>query len=414
MLRASPHTRAGDGSGRPDEAGGARIALVDALARCIGRAGRSVPMIDGRLEILNSGLINSLDLAEVIAEVETASGVRFNPRRLNLMQGLTVDGLLAAFTPPPARPARGDMTELPLAAEPEVPRLRRPVTVPEVRPALQTDAERVCRFLASPYVPETAWRALFEHGWDTARIEAPAGYLLLDHASDPDGRIVGFLAAKRAERQLESGPTRVCNIGMWCILPEYRAWSIQLLLAATNEADVTYTVLTPSPGVARLLPRVGFRQLEEAKIVMPPLLQAKTLFTRGARLEWEPFAVRRLLDERQRRVFDDHARHPCLQLFLGEADCWAHLVFKRRVKRGIAVSELLGCDDVALLRRHLERVKLVVLRAQGTAALAADARLLGAPRPAGIVLSRPAFFRSQTLAPAEIDNLYSQIVLLPI
>jgi hypothetical protein len=213
---------------------------------------------------------------------------------------------------------------------------------------------------------------------------------------------------------LKSGPTRVCNIGMWCVLPEYRAWSIELLLAATREADVTYTDLTPSPALARMLLRVGFRHLEQTKIVMPPLLQAKTLFARGARLEWEPFAVRRLLDDRQRRVFDDHARHRCLQLFLGEAGRGAHLVFKRRVKRGIAVSELLGCDDAVLLRRHLERVKLTVLCVQRTAALAADARLLGPPRPAGIVLSRPAFFRSQTLAPEEIDNLYSQLVLLPI
>ena len=85
-------------------------------------------------------------------------------------------------------------------------------------------------------------------------------------------------------------------------------------------------------------------------------------------------------------------------------------------KRGLALSELLYCSAPHILVRHLERAKLAILRRQRSVALMADARLFPAGLPRGVRISRkdPALFRSSLLEPKELDNLYSELVLLPI
>jgi acetoacetyl-CoA synthetase len=63
--------------------------------------------------------------------------------------------------------------------------------------------------------------------------------------------------------------------------------------------------------------------------------------------------------------------------------------------------------------RHLERVKLAILRRQRTAALVAEARIFPVP-PRGMMLPMITCFRSPLIADDELDRLYSEIVLLPI
>ncbi len=77
-----------------------RVTLVEALARRIGKDGRSTPVIEGGLELVTSGLIDSLDLVEVIEEIESASHWRFLAERIDFAGGLTVNALLACFRRP--------------------------------------------------------------------------------------------------------------------------------------------------------------------------------------------------------------------------------------------------------------------------------------------------------------------------
>jgi len=281
---------------------------------------------------------------------------------------------------------------------------------PRVRPARAEDAERVCRFLATPRMPATAWRPLFEHAWSAGWEGAAKGYLLVVG----EERIVGFLAVTGAERRSGGRIARVWNLGIWSVIPDYRAWSLLLLQAATADLDATYTDLTAVPAVGRVLQRMGFQPLDREMRLMPPFASLSTLHRRGALVEADPVKVRALLGEADRRVFDDHAPYPCLQLALLAEGRVAHIVLKRRVKRRIPVSWLMRCGDPVLLTAHLERVKLAALVRQRTLALVADARLLGAARPVGIALARPVWFRSPTFTAADLDNLYSELVLLPI
>jgi len=103
-----------------------------------------------------------------------------------------------------------------------------------------------------------------------------------------------------------------------------------------------------------------------------------------------------------------------LQLVLQSGSKSAYLVVKRRTLERFPVSDLLYCSAPSLLARHLERVKLAVIRRQRSVALTAEAGIFGAPRPLGVVIRRPMLFRSSALQAHELDKLYSELILLPV
>jgi len=202
-----------------------------------------------------------------------------------------------------------------------------------------------------------------------------------------------------------------------------------LLASMLDDANATYTCFTPQQSSWAALMAQRFKPLDSQRIAMPPLLQAATLFASPRPLiSFDPAVVRERLTGRQRQIFDDHAPYDCLQLIIIDGPDHAYLVVKRRehrlaasrlgglarlLPRSIPYSDILHCSAPDLLMRHLERVKLAILRRQRTAALVAEARLLPV-RPRGVVLPMSTCFRSPLAAVGELDRLYSEIVLLPI
>ena len=221
----------------------------------------------------------------------------------------------------------------------------------------------------------------------------------------------------------------VCNVSSWAVHPKYRGWGMALLAEVLRDESLTYTAFTPNPTAWAALLAQRFTPLDSHRIVMPPMLQAGTLFGPNRPvIDFDPVAVRERLTGQQRQIFDDHAPYDCLQLTVSDGFDYAYLVVKRRTHRlntsrlgGLAgvlpvripYSDILHCSAPELLSRHLERVKLAILRRQRTAALVAEARLFPV-RPRGVLLPLRTCYRSPLLAAGDLDRLYSEIVLLPI
>jgi acetoacetyl-CoA synthetase len=159
------------------------------------------------------------------------------------------------------------------------------------------------------------------------------------------------------------------------------------------------------------------------------LQQPETLFRPNRPvISFDPAVVRETLTGQQRQIFDDHAPYDCLQLTVTDGSDYAYLVVKRRIHRvaasrlgrlarvlplGIPYSDILHCSSPEVLSRHLERVKLAILRRQRTAALVVEAQPVEV-RPRGVTLPERTCYRSPILAAGDVDKLYSEIVLLPI
>ena len=277
-----------------------------------------------------------------------------------------------------------------------------------VRGATAEDVPAITRFLNGfwPKIPPVAWRTLFDYDWVADKPDL--GFVLLDGT----GTITGFLATIYSDRETPRGRIRFCNVSSWAVTPEQRAYAMMLVREAIGRRDCTMTNLSPSPEAQAAFLRLGFEPLDDTKLLWLPLGNPRSLLRSArTRIEDDRARMHEMLDARGRRIVADHPR--CKHLVVEEAGARTHLVSIVRRKHGVDVSELLYCSDAALLERVFERVKLHVLRRDGTAALAADSRLLGEHAPRGLKLARSACFRSAELRATDIDNLYSEYALLP-
>lgn len=296
-----------------------------------------------------------------------------------------------------------------------------------VRPVEVDDIERICALLHRAGIerdgfdqriaPEV-WRNLFDYRWLEQKPDR--GFVLVDNAE-----IVGFLGTIYAQRAINGKAGLTCDLSSWYVQPRYRGWGAVLLRAALRDVSVTYTSLTPNPLSRQVLRMLGFIELSGPVLVMPPLLHAETFRHARPRISFSPDDVRASLNDRQRSIFDDHAPHDCLQLAVREGPEHAYIVVKRRMMPvpklasllhlGLPMpcSEILHCSNPPLLTRHLERVKLAILRRQRTMLLLAEARLFP-QRLHGATIKEHTSYRSRLFDASDLDKLYSELVLLPV
>ncbi len=291
-----------------------------------------------------------------------------------------------------------------------------------VRGVQPDDIDFLCEFLQSGFsksgIPAAGWRALFDYTW---RPDSSDPGLVLT----VDGAIVGFLGTICVCRELRGKSVLLCNCSSWYVRPEHRNLSLALLSAAHRDRRLTYTNFTPNSLTVQMLKRMGFRPLAARRFILPPLSNAETLLAPPPLISFAPETVYRLIDESQRRIFDDHARYDCLQGVVVDGKDHAYLVAKRRLWRlrpmtrllaagaGLPYSLLLHCSAPAILARHLERIKLALLVQQRTVLLAADEHVFPTP-PRGFHRTKPTWYRSDDLHPGDLDGLYSELVLLPL
>lgn len=90
-MSADGHTLA------PANADGVRRLLMEVAMRKLGQAGVSTAGIDGTSALIDLGLIDSQGLLDIILEVEDGCGLTFDPLRIDLESGVTLDRIAAAF-----------------------------------------------------------------------------------------------------------------------------------------------------------------------------------------------------------------------------------------------------------------------------------------------------------------------------
>ena len=91
------------------------------------------------------------------------------------------------------------------------------------------------------------WARAADAPWE---VESPnAGFMLLD-----GDEVVGAQLAFYSERSIDGRRERFCNLGAWCVLPEYRFHSLRLLKAALGQQGYHFTDLSPSGNVVDINP----------------------------------------------------------------------------------------------------------------------------------------------------------------
>jgi hypothetical protein len=253
------------------------------------------------------------------------------------------------------------------------------------------------------------WRQIFDYGW--RRPDEPVGYVVREGE-----RVAGFIGMILSEITVDGRPERLCNITSWITREDASGAGALLLLQIRGLRDTTITSLSSNAQAARVLGRLGFRVLETAQVILTPT--ARMAIQRGnrPRVLGDPGEIRPLLGEADARILDDHAPYTRHLLAVDDrASCYA--VYTVRPRKGMRTARFHYLSDRHAFGRAWPSIHRWLLARHGVAFGELDARLIAGVSVPGSVrkeLGLPRLFRSETLRPDQIPELYSEIILLGI
>jgi hypothetical protein len=282
-----------------------------------------------------------------------------------------------------------------------------------VAPVLSDDVTVVAEFLHAHLNARQSAREWAEALAVPWLVQAPNhGFMLLD--DDRPSPMVGIYLAFYSDRVIDGVPQSFCNLAGWCVLPEYRFYSVRLLKALINQGGYHFTDLTPSGNVIAINTRMGFQFLDTTLVAVPNLPWP---LPPTAKVSSDPGEFERILSGVQRDYYRDHrhtraARH----VLLTTGDQWCYVVFRRDRPRNLPLfASLLHVSDPVLFRRLFRSFCAHLLFEHHIPFTLVEPRVAG-HRPRGsmpIRSPRRKMYRSDELQARQIDYLYSELACVP-
>jgi hypothetical protein len=272
-----------------------------------------------------------------------------------------------------------------------------------------TDADivAVADFLHANYNERIPWaRSRLAGPW---KAEAPNhGFVLRDGQ-----RIVGAHLAFYSERLVAGRAERFCDLGTWYVLPQFRFHSIRLIKALLAQDGYHFTALTPSPKVASIHTRLGFRSLDTSAVVIPnlpwPGRPGRTTISA------DPDAIESTLAGMELELYRDHAQALAahhIVLIRGTDSCY--VMYRETRFRSIPFAVILHVSNPELFRRAVLPLTRHLLVRDRLLMTYAELRITGyRPTLSFKVTPRPKMYYSASLEPGQIDDLYSELVCIP-
>ena len=278
----------------------------------------------------------------------------------------------------------------------------------ELAPITDADVGAVADFLHANHNDRVPWAlSCSAVPW---KVEAPNhGFMLRDGQ-----RVVGTLLALYSDRVVAGRVERFCNMGSWCVLPDYRSRSLSLLEAMLSQDDYHFTVLSPDEGPREILAWRKFRFLDTAATLVPnlpwPTLPGRT------RISADPDVIEKTLTGTDLELYHDHehalaAHH--LVLTRGRDSCYV-MYREFRYKGAPVFATVLYVGNPDLFHRALMPLTRHLLVRHGLVATLVELRIIEHRPPLSFTLNNwPKMYRSTSLEPGQIDDLYSELVCVP-
>jgi hypothetical protein len=227
-------------------------------------------------------------------------------------------------------------------------------------------------------------------------------------------RVVGVYLAFYSERKMEGRSERFCNLAAWCVLDEYRSYGLRLLNALLAQKGYHFTDLSPSGNVIALNTRLKFSQLDVETALVPNL--SWPLWPRRVQVISEPQEIGQTLSGRDLEIYRDHARAAAMRhVVLVEDGAACYVMFRKTRRKNLPLfASILYVGNRELFRNLAKYVFRHLLLRHGIAATLVELRVIGyRPKPSIMLKSpRPKMYRSATLRPDQIDDLYSELTCL--
>jgi hypothetical protein len=228
-------------------------------------------------------------------------------------------------------------------------------------------------------------------------------------------RVVGAHLAFYSERTMNGARERFCNLGAWCVHPDYRLHGLRLLKALLAQDGYHFTDLSPSGSVLPINERLRFAYLDTETALAPnlpwPSLPGAT------RIITDPAEIEQALTGADLALYRDHARAGAARhLVLRRGDRTCYVIFRKDRRKGLPLfASLLHVSDSEILRQAARPLARHLLLRHGALATLSERRVVGRRPSMSYTLKTPRrkMFRSDSLGPHQIDYLYSELVCLP-
>lgn len=227
-----------------------------------------------------------------------------------------------------------------------------------------------------------------------------------------EGQIVGVYLAFYSERAIDGRNERFCNLAAWCVLPEYRLHALKLLNALLRQPGYHFTDLSPSGNVVPINERLKLKHLDTTTALMPnlpwPALPGRY------RITSEPAVIKSVLTGPELQIYRDHEHaRAAIHLVMIHRDEHCYVIFRRDRRRDLPLfASVLYVSNPSLFMRMVGvfgRHLLIRYRIPFTLL---ESRVVGG-QPRGsfrLRSSRAKMFKSDSLQPSQIDNLYSELL----
>jgi hypothetical protein len=283
---------------------------------------------------------------------------------------------------------------------------RNPAAV-ELTPITDADIADVAGFLrANMNDPRDIWVRACVPPW---KVDAPNhGFMLRDGR-----RVVGVQLAFYSERLVTGRAERFCNLGAWCVLPEFRFHSLRLIMAVLAQDGHHFTSFTPMDRTRAILTQLKFRPFDTSAALVPnlpwPTLPGRT------RISDEPDVIESTLAGAELELYRDHAQALAAHhhvLVRGRDSCY--VMYREARSRGLLYAVLLHVSNPDLFHHALLPLTRHLLLRHRLVATLGELRIIGhRPRLSVRLNACPKLYRSASLEPGQIDDLYSELVCVP-
>lgn len=277
-----------------------------------------------------------------------------------------------------------------------------------IRPATSADIEPVCSLLhehMDSRFSRDRWRKLMTYRWLDDKPD-------FGRVAIVDGQLVGFVGMVYADRVLDGRVHRIVNVCAWYLKKAYRkaGFGLELMRSAMADDAMSYTNLTSSSRSVPFLAAIGYRVLDDDRRVWSAKGESP-----GLEIEKDSSRIVGRVDDNARRILSDHHGLAVRPLLIGDRTGACFTVFTV-AKKGDDVTyyDILHLDNPSFFTARAQAIADSLLPRDRKSVLAVDSRLLQGHACDGAVerLLVPRYYKSGTLRPGQIDNLYSELQLL--
>jgi len=255
------------------------------------------------------------------------------------------------------------------------------------------------------------WRKMLSYKWKLSGF--PYGYAMLEN-----GEVNGVLLTVFSERLIDKKTHVLCNLSTWVVNKGYRFHSLKLIAPLVKDNSITITDLSPIPTVQKILCNLGFSLLDEAINIIPIL--PCNILSSSKRIEFikKEKEINEVLSKSETIILQHHISARCRHAVFrknGEGIEYCYIIYKIKYKYGLKFIYIQYFSDKSFLCKYFQEIKTLFLKHERAVFIMIDSRF--DYKEIGRKMYRYKWiklYQSNYLNPREIDNLYSENIILNI